>query len=200
VSTDRPPRLALALLERWIPDNEPLAGDLLEASRQRSRAWFWRQVLLAIAARVLIEIRTNPRTIAEASIVSLAMLALLGFHAVVAASLINHLLVLNDTAWVEVTGRYPQWQAPATALAFVAAVIVGRGIGRFHRAHRVAAVLAFSAAATAYAFLNLYLFVASVPLQQVVPSAAWQTATAMIFVAGLFAGIGSRSLCEPLHS
>ena len=44
-----PPRLAVALLHRYLHDNEPLAGDLLEgfAARQ-SRLWFWRQVLLAI--------------------------------------------------------------------------------------------------------------------------------------------------------
>lgn len=44
-----PPRLAVALLHRFLHDNEPLAGDLLEgfAARQ-SRLWFWRQVLLAI--------------------------------------------------------------------------------------------------------------------------------------------------------
>ena len=44
-----PPRLAVALLHRFLHDNEPLAGDLFEgfAARQ-SRLWFWRQVLLAI--------------------------------------------------------------------------------------------------------------------------------------------------------
>ena len=47
-----PPRLAVALLRRFVHDNEPLAGDLLEgfAARQ-SRLWFWRQVLFAIAIR-----------------------------------------------------------------------------------------------------------------------------------------------------
>jgi hypothetical protein len=199
VSTRQLPRLAVALLERWLPDNEPLAGDLLEASRERSRAWFWRQLLFAIASRALLLARTNPRPMAETTLLSLAMLALLGFHAVVAASLINHLLVLNDTAWVGVTGRYHDWQMPATALSFGAAVLLGREIGRFHRQHRIAAVLAFSASATLGAFLNLYLFVPNI-LQPLVPYAAWQTAVAMVFVAGLFVGIGSRSLCEPLHS
>lgn len=44
----RPPRLALALLERLVPDSAPLAGDLVEEfERRQSRAWFWRQVLAA---------------------------------------------------------------------------------------------------------------------------------------------------------
>jgi hypothetical protein len=46
-----PPRLALALLERVVPDSAPLAGDLLEEfERHPSRAWLWWQVLSAIAA------------------------------------------------------------------------------------------------------------------------------------------------------
>lgn len=45
------PRLALALLERLVPDSEPLAGDLVEELEQRqSTMWFWLQVLAAVAA------------------------------------------------------------------------------------------------------------------------------------------------------
>lgn len=55
-----PPRLALALLLRRVPANEPLVGDLLEQfAVRRSRVWFWRQVLLAIvvAARQRSDVR-----------------------------------------------------------------------------------------------------------------------------------------------
>ena len=46
----QPPRLAVALLRRFVPDNEPLVGDLLEEfAKKQSRSWFWRQVLLAVA-------------------------------------------------------------------------------------------------------------------------------------------------------
>lgn len=45
----QPPRLALALLERVVPDNAPLAGDLVEEfERRQSTAWFWWQVLAAV--------------------------------------------------------------------------------------------------------------------------------------------------------
>jgi hypothetical protein len=39
----------MALLNRYLPENEPLAGDLVERfAATGSRTWFWWQVLLAI--------------------------------------------------------------------------------------------------------------------------------------------------------
>ena len=52
--TPRPPRLALALLDRFVPEDDGLVGDLVEEfERRRSRLWFWRQALsaLVLAAR-----------------------------------------------------------------------------------------------------------------------------------------------------
>jgi hypothetical protein len=44
-----PPRLAVALLRRFLSHNEPLVGDLLEEfDRRQSRLWLWWQVLAAI--------------------------------------------------------------------------------------------------------------------------------------------------------
>jgi uncharacterized protein (TIGR03435 family) len=48
-------RLAIALLERLVPDSGPLAGDLLEQfARRRSLVWLWWQVL-AVAATPLVD-------------------------------------------------------------------------------------------------------------------------------------------------
>ena len=45
----QPPRLAVALLNRFLPDNEPLVGDLLEEfATRKSRVWLWRQIVLAL--------------------------------------------------------------------------------------------------------------------------------------------------------
>jgi hypothetical protein len=45
------PRLALALLERFVPDSEPIAGDLVEEfDAGRSALWFWVQALAAVVA------------------------------------------------------------------------------------------------------------------------------------------------------
>jgi hypothetical protein len=49
--TRQPSRLALLLLQRHVPDSEPLAGDLIERFQERpSRVWLWWQVFAAIAA------------------------------------------------------------------------------------------------------------------------------------------------------
>ena len=49
--TPQPSRLALSLLQRHLPENEPLVGDLLEQFQERpSQLWLWWQVLRAIAA------------------------------------------------------------------------------------------------------------------------------------------------------
>lgn len=46
-----PPRLALSLLSRWLPDDDPLIGDLVEEFEAgRGRLWFWRQTCSALGA------------------------------------------------------------------------------------------------------------------------------------------------------
>ena len=197
----RPPRIALALLDRFVRDNGPLAGDLLEECETRSGFWLWRQVLCAVLVRTMSRIGANPRTTIEAVLVAMAMLALLGFQAVVVATLMNHLLVLNDgaagaTGWIPPSGRYEAWQIWFAVPSFAFAVLTGRAIGRFHPTRRGATVLYAGASAAAAASLNLYLFVPNVLAQPLVPDAALQTAATMVFIGGLFAGAGSRTSCQ----
>jgi hypothetical protein len=42
------PRLRIALLNWFLDNNEPLAGDLIEECAHRSRTWFWRQLMFAL--------------------------------------------------------------------------------------------------------------------------------------------------------
>lgn len=49
--TARPSRLALSLLRRYVPDNDPLVGDILERFAERpSQLWLYAQVLAAVSA------------------------------------------------------------------------------------------------------------------------------------------------------
>lgn len=131
----------------------------------------------------------------EGILVATALLALLGFQAVVGATLMNHLLVLIDLAWIQ-TGQYQAWQPYVIVPSLAVAVMIGRVIGRLYRTHRVAAVLALSMSATIAASLNLMLFVPNVFLQPFLPQAGVQILVATVFITALFAGIGSRSACE----
>ena len=194
----KPPQLALAILEWFLPDNEPLTGDLLEAARTRSHAWLWWQILLAVVMRTFAEIREHTRMTTEAVLVSTAMLGLLGFHAVVGASLINHMWLMYDPDAIMAsthTSRYQGWHVAGAIVAFLCAIAVGRVIGRFHREHRIAAAVVFSASAVAAAFLNLYLFVPQTTLQPAFmpPGATLQIVASMLFIAGLFIGIATSS-------
>lgn len=196
MTPDDPPQWAVAILEWFLPDNEPLTGDLLEAARTRSHGWLWWQILVVVVMRTFIEIREHTRMTTEAVLVSTAMLALLGFHAVVGASLINHIwLIYDPDAIMESTarGHFHGWHAAGAIVAFLCAIAVGRVIGRFHREHRIASAVVFSASAVAAAFLNLYLFAPQNALQPVFmpPGAAFQILESMLFIAGLFIGIAT---------
>jgi hypothetical protein len=122
---------------------------------------------------------------------------LIGFQAVVVASLMNHLVVLTGSAGTLVTGRYQAWQGYAAVPSFVIAFLIGGILARLHD-HRFTAVIVSSAGATATAFVNLYLFVPDAIGQPFAPDGAQQIALAAVFVGGLFAGMAWRSRCEPL--
>jgi hypothetical protein len=75
------PRIATWLYKHLGPPNAELAGDLFEECRSgRSPAWYWRQVLMAIAVHVHSEIRAHRFLAAKAAISGLTLLYLL--HAV----------------------------------------------------------------------------------------------------------------------
>ena len=194
-----PSRFAVALLDGFVA-NEALKGDLVESAADRTAFWFWHQVLAALLVQAISSVRATPRLATEAMLVAAAMLALIGFNAVVVANLLSHVLLLNDGGWILHSGRFAGGQIYATAPLFALAVLSGRGIGAIHRQHRVWAILGCSLAATTAAFVNFYLFVPTVPLQPFIPSPAQQTAVALLFAGGLFIGIGSKSTCEPLPS
>ena len=194
-----PSPFALTLLDRFVAD-EALKGDLVESAADRTSSWFWHQVLSALLVQTISCVRTAPRLTTEAMLVATAMLALIGFNAVVVANLLSQLFLLNDADWILHSGRFEGWQIYATAPLFAAAVLSGRGIGAFHREHRVWAILGCGLSASTAAFVNFYLFVPSVPLQPFIPNPAQQTVVALLFAGGLFIGISSRSTCEPLPS
>jgi hypothetical protein len=58
---NKPPALAMAILTQLGPREEPIVGDLIEEyTTGRSRLWFWRQAIAAIAAGTIRGIRGQP--------------------------------------------------------------------------------------------------------------------------------------------
>jgi hypothetical protein len=57
----KPPILAMAILMRLGPREEPIVGDLVEEyAAGRSRPWFWRQALAAVIVGAIRGIRDQP--------------------------------------------------------------------------------------------------------------------------------------------
>lgn len=72
-----PPALAMAILMRLGPRDEPMVGDLIEEyAAGRSRMWFWRQALAAVAAGAIRGIRDQPLRAVGAVALGWAVLAL----------------------------------------------------------------------------------------------------------------------------
>src|SRR5687768_11960930 len=60
MTTSRPPRFAVALLNAFASD-DALVGDLVEEfERRRSRVWLWRQTLTVVFLAVLRRRRPRP--------------------------------------------------------------------------------------------------------------------------------------------
>jgi hypothetical protein len=144
----RAPRLASLLLERFAPGNEALHGDLDEEfSGGRSSAWYWRQVMTAIARQGPLAVRARGLVAAENFVTGIITLAMIGFYAV---------FVVNVTDWLlrfegfRVFSRLPNALGAANggacALTFVLGLAAGRWIAKGHRAHRVVAIVTFGGA------------------------------------------------------
>jgi hypothetical protein len=198
--TRRPPPLAVALLDRCGPDHAPLAGDLLEEWPARTNAWLWRQVLSVICHVSLAALRADPRGAMTTALVASGMLALLGFCAMVAASLLQQVLVRSDVHWWFAAAGDGAWPVLFRVVSCSLAVLIGRTVIRFHSRHRVGVILACGASVTVAASANLAFFVPTLPDQPFFAHPGMQMAETTLFVAGLFAGILSRSACEPLSS
>ena len=194
----RPSRLAIALLDRFV-SNEALKGDLVEQSLDRSGTWLWHQAVRAVLSEAISSLRSTPRSTAEELLMAMAMLTLIGFNAVVAATLLDRLLLLNEVPWTLRAASHTG-QLYAIAVLLPATVLGGRAIGRLHRHHRVWSILGCGLVASTATFVCFQPVLRAAPLQPFLPSPLQQTAIALLLAAGLFAGILSRSMCEPLSS
>jgi hypothetical protein len=136
------PRVAIWILEHAVTRPTSLAGDLIELhAAGRSRAWLWRQVLIAVVVDAVTQARQHPALTARSAIV-----AWIGVHYSAELAFAMRNLVVSLMVWLwgplgaVPHGRSLWWISVVGPLfAFCAA---GWVTGRMHReAHTAGALL-----------------------------------------------------------
>lgn len=190
MSGRHPSRVALAVFDCFIADNDALRGDLVEEFLAgRSQFWLWRQVIGAVVYRPW------PPSISfrqlSFGILAAAIVVLMAFEVVFFTNAIARLVFgppLQDIRgyaylaplWFHATPAPPVQPTPVWvwlgAIAAIASSLpIGWWIGRVREHHRVQALAAFSLSLALCAAANLQL---SLPAQ---------FATSTFFLVGLLA-------------
>ena len=196
----RPPRLASIVLDRLAPGNEALLGDLEEEfSRGRSTAWYWRQVMTAVALQGPLAVRARGLVAAENFITGIITLLLIGFYAV---------FVVNVTEWllrfegVEVWARLPNALGALNGAAFVLTFLLGLAAGRWiakgHRGHRVASIVTFGGATMLCASAALKAVSIGDDSPAFLPGIVSQVGITAAFVIGLVGGVSAVGFRPPI--
>lgn len=125
MNAHHPSRLALAVFDCFVADNEPLKGDLIEEfETRRSQWWLWRQVIGAIVCQR--GLRALPRERTDLIVLGAAVLVLLSFEAVfMLASMHAPLVAIAasvPTAWL--ISRFHQRHYALSRSAFAVSVMV----------------------------------------------------------------------------
>jgi hypothetical protein len=154
---DQPPPLATALLKRFGPENNALAGDLREAyAAGKPGWWYWGQVLAAVA-------RTNDRVLIARGVL-IGWIALIAFRQVM-RPFNRDVMGTHVLDWLIVNlGSHPFVMLYAVALWYVPVqcagfLFSGWVVGRCHRSCRNVAVFAFmTTVLVRSAWVTTYLF------------------------------------------
>jgi hypothetical protein len=150
MNAQHPSRLALAIFDCFVADNEPLKGDLIEEfESRRSQWWLWRQVMGAVVCQP--ELRALPRERTDLMVLGAAVLVLLSFEAVFITNVLHHLIFgppLPDvTGYAYLLPSYRPEPASGAAIgpalasmyaplvAIAASVPTAWLISRFHQRH-----------------------------------------------------------------
>jgi hypothetical protein len=195
----RPPRLARVLVDQLA--SPEVAGDLAEEFRAgRSAAWYWRQAGGAIAAAIGRDIRTSPLVPLRAIVTGWIALTILANAHQRLVDVIDRLLLPEVTAWHAswmITSQI--WVVYRVVLWFVVTAVTGWVVGRVHRRHRAAAVLAMAAAYVVQTAYYLALAALDANLWALQPPLYLVLATEVACVSGLLmGGLGLTPPPEPL--
>jgi hypothetical protein len=150
-------RIPEMLFERFVPANAALAGDLVEERERRGSAlWYWQQVLSAIAIAVATDIGAHRILVVRAIAVGWTTLWLFSFVGIeinrfMSGWVLDRLIVLFWTHPFPMIWATQLSTRPAMALSFL---ISGWVVGRLHRHHRPAMLIAFTLTVLAWSMYN----------------------------------------------
>ena len=186
-----PVRIAVRLLDLLGPEDEALAGDILEQyGAGRSWRWLHGQVLMALAYRAARRLRGDAWAGGPDAVVAVTMLGLLSFYAVFLVNLAVWGVLQLSPPLAALAPPLPWWLHAGMSLAV--AVVAGLGIGRVHHHHRSAAMLLFTTTVTLFIVANR----AALPTGHAafLPSPFLQLLSTMGFISVLLIAAGRRSV------
>jgi hypothetical protein len=196
----RRPRLASIILDLLAPGNEALVGDLEEEfSRGRSTAWYWRQVLTAIALQGPLAVRARGLVAAENFVTGIITLVMIGFYAVFVVNVTDWLLRFEGmrmSAWLP--NALGPFNGLAFLLTFVLGIAVGRWVAKGHRLHRVASIIAFGGLTMLCAGTALRAVSLAVDSPEFLPAFLSQVGMVAPFVIGLIGGVSAAGFRPPI--
>ena len=196
----RPPRLASWLLEQLAPGNDPLRGDLEEEfANGRTGAWYWRQVVAAVAQQGPLSVRARGLVAAENFVTGIITLVLIGFYAVFVVNVTEWLLRFEGVrVWEWIPNALGPFNGLAALLTFALGLGAGRWIGSNDRAHRVAMIVAFGGATMLCATVALKAVSMTLDSGKFLPDILSQVSMTAPFVIGLIGGVSAAGFRPPV--
>jgi hypothetical protein len=199
MSQVKPPRIATWLLNRIVSGNnrESLIGDLIEQyQRRRSRAWYWRQVVMAIVMDTAKQVRDHRLLSVRANVVGFGVLVIL--QTGVQSGLRNH--PFHGAVWIGghmVEGA--QWMALVVWYIWLpmAGAFDGWIVGRLHHAQRSAMVRVFAGCFITWQVLQLCIWMATVDLSNGFSLRLYVFSSFILFVTILVGGLWGVSAGDP---
>ena len=186
--SDKPPRLAAALLRCLAPAEEALAGDLQEEfPAGRSRGWYWRQVIGAIAIEAWRNLRDQKLVALGAVAMALVIYYALAFSVSEIGNDMNRVVTPHVPLWMLEYGVYQV--ITGVALTLVAYWTIGALIMGLSRHHGTVALLALLTFIVLFEFPRwtlLALF--SMPEDQIARFVIIDTTMMMAKIAGIVMG------------
>jgi hypothetical protein len=141
-----PPGVANWLLERFDVD-EALIGDLAEEyGREHSRAWFWRQTVVAVIKKGATDVRSHKRLAIRAVIIGWMVESLIGWTTKqFVIPLLQGSWSWRSEVWLDAQLGFRIIPLPFLITAAVGAVVTGWVVARVHRPHAMPMLLIYLA-------------------------------------------------------